>query len=371
MTGNASSGRVSPNALNRRQLRLCCNALKVSCHGTVPELKGRIRRAKGKTQLRSLNRDHLRLLARANNILCSRGLTRSQLVNRLCAKKIVSAIKLTMNEMFAGIGGAALGATRAGIRVMASVDSDPGACGTYAFNHGTSPFCVDVSSRWPDLPRADLLWASPPCQPFARIGKQLGFLDPRGLLMMRIPSYLRKFKPLAAVLEQSPNVQNVNDGRDWQTWLTAANRAGYSVQCFTLDAFDFQLPQHRVRLFIVLWRKALRLKVDTPVPGPRRSLSAVLRKPCVKDVSRAIRASGGGGAPEDSHDFTHHTLRDGGVYVANHSDMLKIQGFPAAFRFPRGLTAASKQRMIGNAVPPAMAAAVLTNVRVAIANAEK
>ena len=52
-------------------------------------------------------------------------------------------------------------------------------------------------------------------------------------------------------------------------------------------------------------------------------------------------------------------LEDNTFLELNVSDMLKVQGMPHTCRFPKSCSRSSKQCMIGNAVPPPMARAVL------------
>ena len=56
-------------------------------------------------------------------------------------------------------------------------------------------------------------------------------------------------------------------------------------------------------------------------------------------------------------------MLDGSWHELSIKDMSKIQGFSAAVRFPAGASKTQKAHWIGNAVPPPLAAAVLSAER--------
>ena len=96
--------------------------------------------------------------------------------------------------LFAGAGGADLGMQRAGVKHLACVEGDAIACATLAAAGfpavhawiGTPPPGSGLTGwRWDGGP-VDLLWASPPCQPYSRAGKQLGVADPRDGLFLAL-----------------------------------------------------------------------------------------------------------------------------------------------------------------------------------------
>ena len=83
---------------------------------------------------------------------------------------------LSALDLFCGAGGFSLGFARLGFRVQ-GIDRDSDAVATFSANIGQAT-CMDLS-RDVSLPRADVLIAGPPCQPWSRAGKQLGELDSR------------------------------------------------------------------------------------------------------------------------------------------------------------------------------------------------
>ena len=50
--------------------------------------------------------------------------------------------------------------------------------------------------------------------------------------------------------------------------------------------------------------------------------------------------------------------------------MLRLQGFPRGFSLPKDMSMKTKQRLIGNAVPPPLVAAILRAVRAGLSAAK-
>lgn len=84
-------------------------------------------------------------------------------------------------DLFCGAGGASLGIEAAGVRVAMAIDSDPKAF--VAHGHllpNGSELLADLNVLDPNLlPDVPLWWASPPCQPGSTAGLRGGKLDPR------------------------------------------------------------------------------------------------------------------------------------------------------------------------------------------------
>lgn len=87
-------------------------------------------------------------------------------------------------DLFSGGGGVALGLRLLGMEDVLHVEFDPDACATLR------AACFDVREAdvrtWAETTGpVELLWASPPCQPFSSAGKRLGADDPRKTAQFR------------------------------------------------------------------------------------------------------------------------------------------------------------------------------------------
>jgi len=186
--------------------------------------------------------------------------------------------------LFAGAGGADIGLQRAGVKHLACVEGDVNACATlraagFPAVHawiGTPPPGSSLTGwRWDGGP-VDLLWASPPCQPYSQAGKQLGADDPRDGWPATLEA-IRQIRPRWVIVE------NVG-GSPIDAWAAELGpslfRPGLYPHVSTrfLDAADWGLPSHRRREFLVAgpvpyrWPEPTHCGPDAPVAARLRLL---------------------------------------------------------------------------------------------------
>jgi len=195
-------------------------------------------------------------------------------------------------ELFAGVGGLALGAAKAGFRHEAVVEWDQDACETIRANQERK---IKPVKDWP-LTQADvrkfdysgvrgdidLLAGGPPCQPFSLGGKHRGFdderdmfpemvravreLKPRAILVenvkgLRRPSFAKYFEYILLQITYPEIVRRASE--DWAEHLTRLERYHtkgshdglfYRVVFRTLNAADYGVPQRRERVVMVGFR---------------------------------------------------------------------------------------------------------------------
>ena len=154
-------------------------------------------------------------------------------------------------ELFAGIGGfrAALDPLGGSCAFASELDAD--ARRTYAANYGGDAPAGDILElESSDIPPHDMLTAGFPCQPYSKAGAQRGFADERGELFWEITRVLHARRPRTFLLENVPNLANVDGGSAFETILAALRGAGYTVHHKVVNASAW-LPQDRDRLYIV------------------------------------------------------------------------------------------------------------------------
>lgn len=158
-------------------------------------------------------------------------------------------------DLFAGIGGIRLGFEQAldalGIshQCVLSSEIDVRAQETYRLNFGKTPegdiYKID---HYPDF---DFLLAGFPCQPFSYAGKQKGFGDTRGTLFFEIERLLSAYHPQGFLLENVRGLTTHDNGRTLKTIIEKLEVLGYGVRFLLLNSSDFNVPQNRVRIYIV------------------------------------------------------------------------------------------------------------------------
>lgn len=158
-------------------------------------------------------------------------------------------------DLFAGIGGIKLAFEAAcaelgiGAKCVLSSEIDPQACETYRLNFGEQP-SGDIRGidSFPDF---DFMLAGFPCQPFSYAGKHEGFGDTRGTLFFEIERILMEKHPKAFLLENVRGLTTHDKGRTFKTIIHRLKNLGYGVKYFLLNSSNFNIPQNRVRVYIL------------------------------------------------------------------------------------------------------------------------
>jgi len=188
----------------------------------------------------------------------------------------------TFYEFFAG-GGMA----RAGLgetwRCLLANDIDPMKVATYASNWGADRLiCGDVAKlASSDLPeKADLAWASFPCQDLSLAGDQAGLGRAASLGRTRSGTFwpfwalIKTLKqegrpPRLIALENVYGALTSHGGKDFAAIGTALAGAGYRFGAFVVDAVHF-VPQSRPRVFFLAVEAGLSIPAELIEPPPPR-----------------------------------------------------------------------------------------------------
>ena len=171
-------------------------------------------------------------------------------------------------SFFAGCGGLDLGFEQAGFRVVWANEFEPHCRDTYIRNHPNTEFVLgDISMIDPSIiPDCDGFIGGPPCQSWSVGGKQKGLDDERGQLFLKYIELIHAKKPKFFVIE---NVKGMLDDKFksvFEDFISSLEHAGYNVQWDLLDAVNYRIPQNRERVFIVGFRKELKLNFSFPLP---------------------------------------------------------------------------------------------------------
>ena len=171
-------------------------------------------------------------------------------------------------DLFAGIGGFRLALQSVGGTCIGFSEIAPDAINTYCRN-----FKEDESANFGDitklktLPEHDFMTAGVPCQSWSIAGKNLGFDDDRGQLWNDTLYLLNKVRPKAFIFE---NVKGLADPRNSEALkyiLDRIKQAGYYSQVNVLNAYDYGVPQTRVRIYIVGFKEKKYLDKFTLAPA--------------------------------------------------------------------------------------------------------
>ena len=176
-------------------------------------------------------------------------------------------------EFFAGGGMARLGLGEAWSCAFAN-DFDPVKAATYRDNHADAASHFHEGDVWKiapaDLPgRADLAWASSPCQDFSLAGARAGLQGGRSSAFFGFWKLMEALSaegrgPDTVVVENVVGLLTSHGGADFTALCQALADQGYRFGALEIDAARF-VPQSRPRVFVV----ATRLPVgDLAGPSP-------------------------------------------------------------------------------------------------------
>ncbi len=179
--------------------------------------------------------------------------------------------KFTFIDLFSGIGGFHQALETAGGVCLGFSEIARDAIAAYCANYNVSEDrnLGDIT-KLKELPKHDFLTAGVPCQSWSIAGKNLGFDDDRGQLWNDTLFLLKEAQPKVFIFE---NVKGLADPRnhDALTYILARIRqAGYFARPLLLNAYDYGVPQTRVRIYIVGFKEQKyynRFSVPKPCPG--------------------------------------------------------------------------------------------------------
>jgi len=172
--------------------------------------------------------------------------------------------KLSVIDLFAGIGGIRLGFDQAfgdAVKTVFISEWDIKAQETYQANF---PNSVEISGDITQIdetsiPSFDICLAGFPCQAFSLAGAKKGFTDDykgmsRGTLFFDVVRICSHHKPKVILCENVKGLTMHDKGRTFGVIKGALAEIGYTVHESVLNSKDYGVPQNRERIYIVAFR---------------------------------------------------------------------------------------------------------------------
>ena len=269
----------------------------------------------------------------------------------------------TFIDLFSGIGGFHLAMHKVGVKCVFAVEIDDACRATYMKNFcDISPklFKVDegVLTNFPEditkvnvknIPTHNILCAGFPCQPFSQAGYKKGFDDDRGVLFFYIAKIIKEKHPECFFFENVRGLLTHDNGRTFSIIKDTLLDLGYTFHYKVIKASDFNLPQHRPRLYMVGLRSDINDTFEFPKSVPLlKTMSDVFDGAMVnKKVGFTLRVGGKGSSLDDRRNWDGY-LVNGVERRITPREAKRMQGFPEDFSFPTSRTQAMKQ--LGNSV---------------------
>ena len=161
--------------------------------------------------------------------------------------------KITVLDLFSGIGGFHLGFEKAGYDVKTFFSEvDTHAIAVYKYNFKNSKYVGSVTDvRGEQLPKIDAITFGSPCQDFSVAGNRKGMEGDRSSLILEAIRLIDECRPGVFIWENVKGTFSSNDGRDFAAILQAfTNIGGYRLE-WQLCNTSWFLPQNRERIYLV------------------------------------------------------------------------------------------------------------------------
>lgn len=176
-------------------------------------------------------------------------------------------------SVFSGMGGLDEGLEQAGFDLVGAVDKSEFVATNHPINFPHVPFYHGdtrdlLADDWEDkdgsfsIDDLDLLAGGPPCQGVSQIGPR-NVDDVRNDLFEVYVKLAAEYQPKAVLMENVPNIHQLNDGQFDQEVRKGLQNNGYSnVIRVNLHADDYGIPQKRERAFYFATRDDLTLDYE-------------------------------------------------------------------------------------------------------------
>lgn len=195
-------------------------------------------------------------------------------------------------SLFSGAMGLDLGIEKVGFKIRVCVEKDKWAAQTIRANTSIPVIERDINDVHTDeiltaagIGRQDvtLVICGPPCQAFSTAGKQKGFADFRGNVMLQYLRVVRDILPEFFIMENVRGLQSAKlnsvpaeyaeyepikdvKGSAFHFMVAEFRKLGYSISHALLDAANYGVPEKRERI-VVIGHRGERV----PIPSPTHS----------------------------------------------------------------------------------------------------
>lgn len=171
--------------------------------------------------------------------------------------------KVSVVDLFCGVGGLTCGLKKAGLNVVAGIDNDASCRFAYEANNHAKFVEADIanlaSGKVNDLfsdSDVKILVGCAPCQRFSRQANKIRgtfdhTTDKRWNLLKSFAKYVEDIRPDIVSMENVPELRNFDVFEDFKKCL---KKAGYHVSYKVVDCSKYGLPQKRHRLVLLASR---------------------------------------------------------------------------------------------------------------------
>lgn len=275
-------------------------------------------------------------------------------------------------ELFSGIGAVAI-AAGSEHEIVCAIDISQPAMHVYQANFSSPTVVKEINSlATEEIARfdADLWWMSPSCQPFTRRGLKKDLEDSRTKPLLRLIRAIDELRPANVALE---NVIGFGESQTYRLLSETLHSRGYFVATSKLCSTEFGLPNLRPRFFLaasrnskprlsavaghrrkqsvehfldnqinLAWRDSLHVD-SRQISKYRQAINIADRK---SEVTRCFTSAYGRSIVRSGS----YLATDQGVRRFSPTEIARLLGFPAEYRFPEYFSAIQLWKLLGNTV---------------------
>jgi len=186
-------------------------------------------------------------------------------------------------SLFSGAGGLDKGFHLAGFRTLTANEFDKKICPTFRANFpDTNLIEGDIRAIPSDaFPNVDGIIGGPPCQSWSEGGALRGIDDPRGQLFYDYIRILKAKQPLFFVAENVSGMLSKRNEEAVNEFKRLFKEAGYHLCLKTLNANDYDVPEDRVRIFFIGFRRDTDI---THIESPKKSSARPVLRDAIWDL---------------------------------------------------------------------------------------
>lgn len=216
----------------------------------------------------------------------------------------------TFIELCAGGGGLSTGLIKSGFTPLLLNDNNKDCCKTLKHNHSNVNVICDSMENvnyTNYINKVDLLTGGVPCQSFSQAGSRKGLEDPRGDLMLKFIDILNLIKPKIFMIENVKGLLTHNNGNTIKIIIDIINKNNlYNITYKCLDAFNYDVPQKRERVFIIGILKSINKIIEFPKES--------INKKVLKNVLYNVPISNGAKYNQEKQDLF-KMIPQGGCWI--------------------------------------------------------
>lgn len=172
-------------------------------------------------------------------------------------------------SLFSGAGGLDLGFENAGFQIIWANEYDKTIWDTFQYNFPHTILdkrsITDVPEN--EVPDCDGLLGGPPCQSWSEAGAGRGIADKRGRLFNDYIRILKAKQPKFFLVENVSGILAPKHSESFNGFLRDFEEAGYNISWKLVNSNDYNVPEDRLRVIIVGYRKDLNRTFIFPEPN--------------------------------------------------------------------------------------------------------